>query len=249
MAGPQTKAERLLSPERVREKVLRTLRLRRLPQEAEGDVERALDKVTLSSQRLFCFAALDAELPAGTALERLTVVYLLSAAVNLADDCADGDCDYLEPPLAPGVLFLLQSLALLPLSRSDLSQDTLGAASVALARAAAGQSLEVRKKTRSAEEYLEVADLIAGEQVAAYLRILWDGTRLEARASSLGRTLGRAGLIFTDLESQDPRLLTVEAAEQKRVFGALESALAELEEESSLRSMAEFVALARGTTI
>lgn len=234
-----------LEPTRVLESVRAMVRLRKLPLEAERDVEHALSRVPPESQFLFSWAVQDAGVPLGRASERLMSVFLFCAAVNLADDLADGDCDYLEPRTAPGVQFLLQALACLPLTRSDLTSAEMALISIALTRAASGQCLEVRGRTRSALEYLEVADLIAGAQYSAYFRILWGGTALFGEAERVGALIGRLALIYTDLASQDPRLLGLEPEEKFEVMRAGRLSLAELESHRHLVSVRRFVELVR----
>lgn len=218
--------------------MLGVLAFRNLPDRAVADARTALLRVPPESQILFARAAEDARLPAGTALERLAAIWILNAAVNLADDLADGECDYLEPAVAPGVAFLLQALALLPLSRARLSSRALEDCSIALTRAASGQSLEVRGWIRDAEQYLRVADLIAGDQYIAYLRVLWDGTLLEDRAENIGLRMGRIGILLTDLDSEDRRFFGLEQQERRLVLSSIRRALRDLEKHATSSSSA-----------
>jgi hypothetical protein len=116
---PSARVFRGCNPLDVRAAVFHTLHFRRLPAVAEEDVRIALDQVHPESQVLLNRAAEDARVPAASAIERLCCLWVLAAAVNLADDLADGDCDYLSPRVAPGVAFLLQSLAGVFAARHD----------------------------------------------------------------------------------------------------------------------------------
>lgn len=234
----------IFQPAEVRELVESTLGFRALPPQAERDVWAALQRVPADSQALFIWAAEDAALERGTALERLACLWLLNAAVNVADDLADGDCDYLDARVAPGVAFLLQALALLPAARGSLALRCFEDCSIALTRAAAGQSLEVRRRAWGAADYLLVADLIAGEQYAAYLRLLWDGTVLESRALEIGRLIGRVGIVVTDLRSRDVRLFDLPDVDRSSVLHLCNGALAELEA-AGVRSVKRFAEFAR----
>jgi hypothetical protein len=215
-------------PSDVRAAVLHTLAFRRLPTVAERDVYAALERVDPASQQLLIQAAEDAALNVRVALERLSCLWMLAATVNLADDLADGDCDYLEPRVAPGVSFLLHALSGVCAARSELSPAAWADYSEYLAQAAAGQCLEVRAARLDAAGYLEIARLIAGRQYAAYLRILWDGSRLADRALPLGLALGTVGLVMTDVVSNDRRLTEMRHEERETVLKRAAASLDEL---------------------
>jgi hypothetical protein len=233
-----------LNPSQIALRVGGMIRLRKFPREAEEDILRALAEVSPQSQELFSWAAHDADLPLGRAIERLMTVLLLSAAVNLADDLADGDCDYLEPRVGPGILFLLSTLSTLPLMRSDLKIEDVSLVAIGLARAASGQSLEVRGHTRSALEYLQVADLIAGAQYCAYFRLIWAGTALEVHAERVGALLGRLAIIYTDLASHDPRLVELPPEDSHEVRRTARLSLADLRNYAHLSSVSRFIEVA-----
>ena len=210
---------RTCRPTDVRSAVFHTLAFRRLPVVAERDVRVALERVEPASQLLLIQAAEDAGLQVHVALERLSCLWVLAATVNLADDLADGDCDYLDGRVAPGVCFLLHALSGVCAARSELSMECWADYSEFLTQAAAGQSLEVRAKEFDAAGYLEIARLIAGRQYAAYLRILWDGSQLAELAVATGEALGTAGLVVTDVLSRDRRLTDMLPRERAKVLG------------------------------
>ena len=234
-------------PRDLQDFVLSVLHFRDLPRRARDDVRIALTRIPPESQSIFLWAAEDAHLTAGTALERLAAVWFLNAAVNLADDLADGDCDYLEPRVGPGVAFLLQALALLPLARSNLTAACWEDCSIALTRAAAGQSLEVRGLISDAEDYLRIADAIAGQQYAAYFRLLWDGSELETRAVRVGSLIGRVCIVLTDLDSMDGRLFRLTTPERANILEVCRDALVELKEHAACTSVLRFSEFAANT--
>ncbi|MGZ3457403.1 MAG: hypothetical protein ACXU86_02740, partial [Archangium sp.] len=53
--------------------------------------------------------------------------------------------------------------------------------------------------------FKQVAEGIAGQQWALYLRVLWEGTALAPRASQVGHPLGVAAHVAEDLRSGDVR--------------------------------------------
>jgi len=186
-------------------------------------------------------AAEDRRVPDAIAMDRLSCLWVTAAAVNLADDLADGDCDYLEPRVAPGISYLLQSFADIFAARGEVSSAGLQAYSMAMARAAAGQSLEVRTSSWNAERYLAVAELIAGQQYAAYFRLLWDGTAGEKESAAIGLAVGTVGILLTDLHSADHRFISMPHVEQELVIARGREAVGSLVryELPSLRRFAE----------
>jgi hypothetical protein len=141
------------------------------------------------------------------------------AAANLADDLADGDCTYLAEPerTAPGVLALLQSLAVRTLARAGVGPAALDVFLGEMIRAAGGQQLELA--TRSARAWdldrtREVVAAIGGSQLSAYLVALWAGTPLEVRASEIGARLGSAAQVASDLRSADVRITALSDADR-----------------------------------
>jgi hypothetical protein len=78
-----------------------------------------------------------------------------------------------------------------------------------LALAAGPQALEVRAREWTAPLFRRVAEGIAGRQWAAYLRVLWAGTRLEERAVQVGLALGVAAHVAEDIRSKDTRFTSM----------------------------------------
>jgi hypothetical protein len=233
-------------PRFIRRAVLRSLTFCTLPKLAEVDVQAAIDRVPEASQSLLIQAAEDAGLPDSIAVERLASLWVMAAAVNLADDLADGDCDYLPARVAPGVSFLLQALATTLAARGRVSAAGIEASSLALTRAAAGQSLEVRMEGWTAPQYLEVAELIAGQQYGAYFRLLWEGTRWEESSFAIGRDVGVVGIAMTDVASHDRRFGSMSTGDQALVLGHCLTRLRALEE-TALPSIVKFHELASAT--
>ena len=206
----------------------------------------ALDRVSPQSQVLLIEAAEDGRVPDRLAIDRLSALWVAAASVNLADDLADGDCSYLEPRVGPGVSFLLQALATTLAARGEVSVRGIEELGLALARAAAGQSLEVRTSQWSLAKYREVAELIAGEQYRGYLRLLWDGTPWEEKAAEIGRALGVVGIAVTDITSADRRFRSMPAADREQLLAVCRQLLGTLEA-SALPCLRGFVALATAT--
>jgi len=194
-----------------------------LPPVAERDVRLALDAAHGGLARLLELAGLEAQLDFTCICERGAGILLMYAAANLADDLADGDCDYLEAPerMGPGVLALLQSLGTCTLARTGLSAERLDGFLSDMIRAAGGQQLELDTRSAGAwslERTREVASAIGGNQLAAYLLALWAGTPLEARASEIGLRLGSASQVASDLRSADARVVELPSDERAQLL-------------------------------
>jgi hypothetical protein len=111
--------------------------------------------------------------------------------------------------VGPCVQFILQNLFFSTASRGGLPAEVLEEVSTALARAGGPQLLEVRTRKWTMELAREVGESIAGLQYAAYLRLLWAGSPLEARAADVGLALGVAGHVAKDIATHDPRIATL----------------------------------------
>jgi hypothetical protein len=200
-----------------------------LPSAAERDAHGALYRIEPTSQTLLVLAALDAELCGLTAAQRLASVWTLAAAINLMDDIADGDCSYLPPAVAPGLVVLLQGLAWMLAMDGGVKEQGIRASSRALAFMAAGQSIEVRTHDWSEAMYRNIVDQIGGQQYAAYLHILWDGTKLSPEASEVAERIGRVGMVTKDALSHDRRFNDLAPAEKVRLEDWAREALTNLQ--------------------
>lgn len=197
---------------------LRVLRRQGLPEAAERDVVAALEAAQPGPLALLYEAGVEAGLPRELLLPRAVGIFLSFAAGNLADDLSDGECGYYVEParVGPYVQFLLQNLAWATLAQSELPEPVLSEAARGLARAAGPQGLEVRTRQWTAPVFRTVAEGLAGQQWATYLRLLWAGTRLEDRAG-VGHRLGIAAHVAEDIRTQDPRFFSMPEPDQREV--------------------------------
>jgi hypothetical protein len=202
------------------QEVLRLLRRHELPEQAERDVLVALEAGQPGPLALLYEAGAEAGLGREARLLRGAGIFLSFCAGNLADDVIDGDCTYYAEPtrVAPYVQFTLQNLAWATLARAELSAEVLAEAAAALVRAAGPQALEVRTREWRAPVYWQVAEGIAGQQWAAYLKLLWAGTAFAGHAAAVGRGLGVAAHVAEDIRTKDPRFFLMPVAEQREVL-------------------------------
>lgn len=202
---------------------LRRLRRRDLPDVAERDVISALEAGRRGRGPLqFVYdAGAEAGLERDEILRRGAGVFFGFCAGNLADDLVDGECVYLDPPvrLGPTVQFILQQLGWEAWLESGATRDDLARAAGLLARAAGAQQVEVRTERWTIDTAKLVAEHAAGLQYAAYLRVLWSGTRLTERAEHVGQNLGITAHVSSDIASGDRRALD-ESSEDRAVLVA-----------------------------
>ncbi|HYH95158.1 hypothetical protein [Hyalangium sp.] len=200
------------------QEALRVLRRLGLPEQAEQDVVAALEAAQPGPLALLYEAGVEAGLRREVLLARGTGIFFNFAAGNLADDLSDGDCTYYMHPLrvGPYVQFLLQNLAWATLARAGVPAGVMAEAAQALAVAAGPQALEVRTLAWTAPVFQRVAEGLAGQQWAAYLRLLWAGTPLAER-SVAGHFLGIAAHVAEDIRSKDPRFFSMPEADQREV--------------------------------
>jgi hypothetical protein len=200
------------------QEVLRVLRRLGLPEQAEQDVVAALEAAQPGPLGLLYEAGVEAGLRREALLVRGTGIFLSFAGGNLADDLCDGECTYYAHPVqvGPYVQFLLQNLAWATLARAEVPGEVLAEAALALAEAAGPQALEVRTREWTAPLFQRVAQGLAGQQWAAYLRLLWAGTPL-AECSVAGHGLGIAAHVAEDIRSRDPRFFSMPEADQREV--------------------------------
>ncbi|WNG32455.1 hypothetical protein F0U61_01660 [Archangium violaceum] len=201
------------------QETLRALRRQELPEDAEREVLRALEAGRPGPLALLYAAGTEAGLEREVLLRRASGLFLCACAANLSDDLTDGECTYLAEPqrVGPGVQFALQSLCFATLARAALPAPVLAEAAGRMVTAAGLQVLEVRTATWTAPRFKQVAEGIAGAQWALYLRVLWEGTALAARAAEVGRNLGVAAHVAEDIRSGDARFHGMTAEDRSDV--------------------------------
>jgi len=187
----------------------------------------ALDKAAL---QFFYDVAVDAGHTPDDIRRRVVAVTLEYAAVQVADDLADGEGSYIESfsRAAPGVAWGLQHLFFLACARAGLSLDAITRASARLLRMLDGQQRDVRTtewELRSARAAARMNEL----QFSAYFDILLGGTRHAAEAVELGEKLGFALHVVGDSRSADPRIATLAGSERVELLEQALGVVSELE--------------------
>jgi hypothetical protein len=217
-----------MSVGRVFQEALRILLETPLPEVARDDVIAVLEANRSDLLQFFYDAAREAGTPSEPALRRSAGVFFWYASGQLADDLADGDCDYLDEPLrtGPSAAFLLAHLGYATLVQAGVDAAALGDAARELVCGTGPQHLEVRAKRWDAALFREVGSGIAGRQLAAYLRVLWSNSSLESRALEIGFDLGIAAHVAADVRSGDPRFHSLEAGDRLEILAWAQAAIA-----------------------
>jgi hypothetical protein len=214
-------------------KALGVLGSQRLPEVSERDLLAALEAARPGPMAFLYVAGAEAQLPDQTLLTRTAAIYYNFCAGNLADDLMDGDCTYLSEPfrLGPCVQYILQTLCFHTLMEANLRGHTLASAARDLVAAAGQQLIEVRAQQWSASRFRTVAEGIAARQWSAYMQILWCGTDLADRAVAVGINAGIAAHVAKDIQSQDPRYMTMPEADKREIVALAIAAAQGLREE------------------
>jgi hypothetical protein len=178
-----------------------------LPAEAREDIEEALRAVDPGFPRLVDGLATDFGLRGNDSELRQDGCILEFAAIQVADDLADGDCNYLEDPArsGPGVHWLLQHLTYRCLLESRAPRVALKRAAHDLTLVGGAQQSEVRTGTWTYANAASMAQGLNGRQYSAYFRILSAGSRHMVRAARAGADFGFALHVVTDRATQDRR--------------------------------------------
>lgn len=217
-----------MSSGRVFQEALRVLLETPLPNVARDDVLAVLEANRSDLLQLFFDAAREAGIERDVALRRSAAVFFWYASGQLADDLADGDCDYLEEPLrtGPSAAFLLAHLGYATLALAGVGGAALADAARELVIGTGPQHLEVRAQHWDAALFREVGSGIAGRQLAAYLRVLWAGTALEDRALAIGFDLGVAAHVAADVRTGDERFHGLDASERREILDWAQDSIA-----------------------
>lgn len=192
---------------------------RELPDATRTDLDAAVRAARPGSLDFLLALGHEAGVPAAVAEARCAAVACSYAAVNLADDLADGDCDYLAEPYrsGPTTQYLLQSFFFSKIIELGIPSSVLAAVARDFERVAVGQHLEVATERWTFDLARDVALAITARQLVAYLRIVLFGRPLAEHAEALGLDVGLAAHVALDAESADPRYWSIEPAERRQL--------------------------------
>ena len=187
---------------------------------AKEDVLRALAKNGTATPPFLLALGLEAKLSPALVLTRATGVHLNIVALQVMDDIADGDCDYLDPAEGAGTAaqYLLQNLSWAALLDAGLPVAVLRAVALELAGGGSAQSLEVRTEKFSSRAARAMAEGFGGRHYGAYFRLMLHGSAYEAEAAALGYALGIGVAISSDLASNDPRVMSLSRTERAEII-------------------------------
>ena len=185
------------------------------------DARAVLDSIDPRFPSLIGTLAEEFGLPLLERRRRVGALCLMFATVQLADDLADGECDYLPEAhrRGPGTQWLLQHLSVECLLNTECTLNTVTGALRCFARMGSAQQLEVRRAQWDLDSARGAATGLNGNQFAAYFGILADGTVWAERASRIGQDFGEVLHVVGDSVSSDPRISTLTDAERLALCG------------------------------
>jgi hypothetical protein len=215
------------------QEALRVLNRQHLPAASQRTVVAALEAGRSGLLTFLYEAGAEANLSRTTLLYRAAAIYFSFCAANLCDDLTDGDCTYLAEPLRTGpcVQYILHNLSFHALVRANLTKKALSTAAQDLVACGGKQLIEIRTRRWNARTFRDVGEGIAGRQWAAYLRILWNGTRLDTRAATVGMNLGIAVHVAEDIRTSDLRYTTLSKTDKQKILAWARTAAKALREE------------------
>jgi hypothetical protein len=198
---------------------LRFLGRQQLPRSTQRELLSVLEACRRGVVDFLFEAGTDAELPLRELLYRAAAILFCACAVNLADDLSDNECTYLRDPSRTGPVLqaLLYTMFIRLTGQSSVRSSTLAAALRDLTRSAGAQHTEVCTRRWTAPRFRRVANGIGGRLFSAYLRLLWDNTRLAGRAVQVGQYLGRVVLVSEDMGGPDRRYLALPEEDKRAV--------------------------------
>lgn len=199
--------------------MLRIVVRQSLPVVSQRDILAVLEASRREPLEFLYEAGIEANLPHQDIVRRGAAVYFNFCAGALSDDLSDGDCTYLAEPyrIGPCTQAILQTLFLEALVSASLPNTILSSVARELIAAVGPQHIELRTKRWNARVFRRVAKGIGGRQWSAYLQTLWHGTPLARRATRIGMRAGIATVVMEDIESRDPRYVTLSKAHKREI--------------------------------
>ena len=196
-----------------------TLNRFELPSPAQAAVLATLEANRRGLQFVY-EAGVDAGLERTQLCDRGAAILFVSAATQVTDDVADGDCDYLPRPMkdGPTAEWVLLNLFYATAGRLHLPPDLIKSIGSDLVCCGGAQFLELATTRWDLELSQRVAVGFAGRQLAAYLSLLWFGTPLASLADRVGQPLGIAVHISADVSTGDARFTTLPPSEREALL-------------------------------
>jgi len=148
-----------------------------------------------------------------SACRRAAPAALQNLVIHLADDLADGDCDYMAHEQAITAVYTLHQLiagmlsALDPQSRSEVH--------ILLAQVGIAQHQELSTHQWTSELSRQAARGLNGDQFRAYFCMLAAGTSFRDELMTLGHDYGVLNHFANDIHTGDKRFYMLPNAEQE----------------------------------
>lgn len=179
---------------------------------ARADIEATVARTDPIFAMLMFEVGSHAGLTRAEALLRARCATLQFAAIQLADDQADGDLTYLAPTRAPTIQALLLTLA----HRCGLQSQVPSAVLTELAddfvHVGTTHLWELAASAWTVEDARRAAEGLNGHQYRAYFRLMTHGTPREVHAAREGELFGQVLHVASDFASGDARWMRLDRA-------------------------------------
>lgn len=162
--------------------------------------------------------ALHTGLPHAAAIERSGIIALQHCAIHLADDLADGDCDYLETPIAQGATALHSLQHAFALGLQNLyTEHAHSFANVHrnLLEVGFSQHREIATRCWTLPLSKEMAIGLNGKQFAAYFSLCTFAHAHHDSWHETGMAFGICNHVANDIRSRDARFFSLDATDQQ----------------------------------
>jgi hypothetical protein len=198
---------------------------------ASSDVKATIQKIDPRFPSFLSVFATELALAPRELRTRCVAACLMFAATQLADDLADGDCNYLPDPhrTGPGTHWLLHQLFGQAVLSSTCDRSEIADIYRDLLIVGAAQQREVRGARGALVQAQQLAVGLNGHQYAAYFRLLASGSRWSAEAPKWGMTFGTVLHVVGDRLSRDERFCALSLEDRKQLVDWGKARLAELE--------------------
>jgi len=139
--------------------------------------------------------------------KRLLPIVLQQTLIHLADDLADGDCDYLENPEAAGptTQYTLQQLVSLSMLDASICPEAARCFCQQMLKVGSAQHEEIRTRQWTFARTRAAAVQLGGWLYGAYFALALHQTSMAAEAEDLGYHFGLACFVARDIKSSDVR--------------------------------------------
>ena len=180
-------------------------------------IKEIINNADTAVTQLLYDAAYSAHADLDIALQRSIPILIHTALIHLADDIADGDCDYVDEPVSQGVtaVYTLLHLFNISLAQTNIKEPTLFQS---LAEVGLWQHQEIATQRWDLEKSKNAAMGLNGRQFEAYFELAAFGTDALESLKKAGFAYGVAAHVMNDIIGDDARLYDLTVGDRKTLI-------------------------------